>query len=173
MNAADPRAVERRAVAQHAAPYPAIRKLARLHRLKNLNERHFASPDAAMGRGFGRVRHVMPHRFPKRQDALPARGRSKQDLDDRAARLVLAQLLVEFRRCRRDFLDEFFQEGIVLVGQHLGQPIERLFLGIAEVRGNLDWLRALVRAVAVGASAHDINVACHRIALADRQLAWR
>ena len=173
MDAADPRAVEGRTVAQHAAPDPAIGKLARLDRLKNLNERLSFRRNAAMGGGFGRIRHVMPHRFPKRQDALPARGRSKQDLDDRAAGLVLAQLLVEFRRCRRDFLDQFFQESIVLVGQHLGQSVERLFLGIAELGGNLDWLGALVRAVAEGASAHDVDVAGHRIALADRQLACR
>ena len=82
-------------------------------------------------------------------------------------------MLVKLTRRWLNFLDQFFQQSIVLIGQHLGQSVECMLLGIAELGRNLDALGRLVRAVPVGASAHDFNVADHRIILSDRQLPRR
>src|SRR5262249_1193436 len=129
---------------KYAAPDPGIGELARLDGLENLSERLSICCYASTGGGFAPVRHVMTQRLPERKNAPRLHGGSEQYLNDRALSLAFAQMRMDLRRCRHDLFDEFFQKGIVLVGEHLGKAVKSMLFRLAQIRRQLDCFGALV-----------------------------
>ena len=102
---------------------------------------------------------------------MVALGAAQQHLRHLGPRLDVAQCLEHLAGSRLDVLDHFFQQRVVVVGQHLHQRRPHLGAALGDAVGQRNLFRCGAAPVLIGALADHIDIAGDRLAIANRHLA--
>ncbi len=166
-NPAHPHAAEGCALAELAGENPGQRQLAGMGHVIGLEDLGdvvglVRNQAETRRRGF-RPRHLVAQRFQQAAHAMVAISRAEEDRHDQIAGQILGQLLIDLVLRGDRILEQLLQQLVVEIGEGFQHPAARFLLAGRGLFRHLDQVRSLAGLVVVGAFAHQIDIAGHRL----------